>query len=96
MKLLNLFRRKYILSFIDSKWNPIKRHIKLSTIPRADELIYYEGVYYTVVNVVHTLNKSKEILIILEKSFIKNEAETPENEGIEKKIKKVIKKLDKS
>jgi nitrogenase subunit NifH len=96
MKIFNLFKRKYTISFVDSKWNPIKRHIKMSTIPRADELIHYENVYYTVINIVYTLNKSEEVLVILEKIITKNEAETPENEGIEKKLKKVVKKLDKT
>ena len=68
----------------------------MSMIPRADELIHYEGVYYTVINIVYTLNKSEEVLVILEKTITKNEAEMPENEGIEKKLKKVVKKLDKT
>lgn len=96
MKIFNLFKPKYTISFLDSKWNPIKRHLKMSSVPRADELVYYEKEYYTVVNVVYTLNKTEEILIILEKTIMKNEVETPENEGIEKKLKKVVKKLDKT
>ena len=92
MKIFNLFKPKYTISFLDSKWNPIKRHIKMSSIPRADEMIYHEGSYYTVINVVYTLNKTQEVLIIMEKTIIKNGSKTPENEGIEKKVKKSCKK----
>jgi|688.fasta_scaffold464945_2 hypothetical protein len=96
MKIFNLFKQKYTISFVDSKWNPIKRHIKMFTVPRADELIHYEGEYYTVINIVYTLNKTKEVLVILEKTITKKEVKTPENEGLEKKLKKVVKKLDKT
>ena len=68
----------------------------MSMVPRADEMIYHEGSYYTVINVVYTLNKTQEVLIIMEKTILKNGSETPENEGVEKKLKKVVKKLDKT
>lgn len=63
---LIMFRRKYTTSFLDSKWNPIKRNIKLSFIPRIHEYIYYGDKYYLVLNVVHQIKDKHEIFIILE------------------------------
>lgn len=61
-----MFKRKYNTSLLDSKWNPIKRNLKLSIIPRIHEYIYYEDKYYMVLNVVHQLNDKHDIFIIVE------------------------------
>jgi hypothetical protein len=61
-----MFKRKYNTSLLDSKWNPIKRNLKLSIIPRINEYIYYEDKYYMVLNVVHQLNDKHDIFIIVE------------------------------
>jgi hypothetical protein len=61
-----MFKRKYNTSLLDSKWNPIKRNLKLSIIPRIHEYIYHEDKYYMVLNVVHQLNDKHDIFIIVE------------------------------
>jgi hypothetical protein len=63
-----MFRRKYTVSILNSKWVPIKRNVKLVIIPRADEYIYLNGKYYQVLNVVHTLNDNQDIFIIIEEN----------------------------
>jgi len=62
-----MFRTKYTISILDSKWLPIKRGIKLPIIPRANEFIFIDDEYYQVSNVVHSLNKKQDIFIIVEK-----------------------------
>ena len=63
-----MFKRKYNTSILDSKWVPIKRNLKLTFIPRKDEYIWYIDKYFLVINIVYTLNKDEEILIIVEET----------------------------
>ena len=60
-----MFRTKYTVSILNSKWEPLKRNLKLSVIPRCDELIYMGEQYFTVLKVIHTLNEKQEIFIII-------------------------------
>lgn len=60
-----MFRTKYTISILDSKWNPIKRNIKLKVIPRKDELIFLNKEYHEVINVIHTMNNIQDIFIII-------------------------------
>lgn len=61
-----MFKRKYTTSLLDSKWNSIKRNIKLAITPRIHEYIYYEDKYYMVLNVVHQITDKHDVLIIVE------------------------------
>lgn len=61
-----MFRNKYNISLLDSKWNPIKRNIKFSFVPRRDEFIYLVDRYYQVLNVVHDIQKKHEIFVIIQ------------------------------
>jgi hypothetical protein len=61
-----MFEKKYNVSIIDGKWLPIKRNIKLTCIPRIDEFIYLNDVYYRVVSVIHQLVVKQEIIIVVE------------------------------
>jgi hypothetical protein len=61
-----MFRTKYSVSILDSKWNSLKRGLKLNVIPRCNELIYMDEQYFTVLKVIHTLNSKQEIFIIIE------------------------------
>lgn len=63
-----MFKRKYNTSILDCKWMPLKRNLKLTFIPRKDEYIWYVDKYYLVVNIIYTLNKEDEILIIVEET----------------------------
>lgn len=62
-----MFKNKYTISLLDSKWQPLKRNFKVDVIPRANEFIYLNDEYYKVLNVVHTLNNKQEIFVIIEK-----------------------------
>jgi hypothetical protein len=73
-----MFKRKYKVSMLDSKWNPIKRNVKLDIIPKSDEYIWDSAKYYRVINVVHSIDKNHEIFIILEE-YIPPTQEAVEN-----------------
>jgi hypothetical protein len=64
---LIMFKKKYNISIIDSKWNVIKRNLELGFIPRNDEFIFYDDTYYKVLNVIHRVNSTQEIFIVVEK-----------------------------
>lgn len=61
-----MFKKKYSVSMLDSKWNVIKSNIKLEVIPRADEYIWDVDIYYRVLNVIHSTNNKQGVYIIVE------------------------------
>lgn len=61
-----MLERKYNVSIIDGKWLPIKRNIKLTCIPRIDEFIYLDEIYYRVVSVIHNLSEKQEVIVVVE------------------------------
>ena len=61
-----MFRTKYTISILNSKWVPLKRNLKLNVIPRCDELIYMHDQYFTILKVIHMLNTSQDIFIIID------------------------------
>lgn len=72
-----MFRTKYNITLLDSKWNPIKNSIKFIAIPRRDEFIYLVDRYYQVINVVHNMDKKHNIIVIIEEV---NQQKSIENE----------------
>ena len=60
-----MFERKYTISILNSKWEEIKRNIKIDVIPRRDEFIYLDDQYYEVLNIVHTLDEKQDIFVII-------------------------------
>ena len=60
-----MFDKKYSISLLDCKWQVVKRHIKVPAVPRQDEYVFIDGLYYEVVNVVHNMDSKKEILVII-------------------------------
>jgi hypothetical protein len=60
-----MFKRKYTVTLLDSKWKIVKNTIKLNVIPRKDELLFFDGFYYEVINIVHVLDKTQKIFIIV-------------------------------
>jgi hypothetical protein len=61
-----MFKKKYNISMIDSKWIPIKRNVKINIIPRRDEFIWIDEKYYQVINVVHSITDKHEVLLVVE------------------------------
>jgi hypothetical protein len=60
-----MFKRKYTISILNVKWEPIKSNVKLSVLPRKDEFIYLDNQYYEVLNIIHTLNEKQDIFVII-------------------------------
>ncbi len=60
-----MFNTKYTVSILDSKWRVIKKNLKITILPRKDELIFFDEKDHEVINVVHTLNKKQDIYIIV-------------------------------
>lgn len=76
-----MFRTKYNITLLDSKWNPIKNKVKFITIPRRDEFIYLVDRYYQVINVVHNIIDKHNIIVIIEEL---QQQQLIENEVIKK------------
>jgi hypothetical protein len=66
-----MFEPKYKMSILNSQWVPIKRNLKLKVIPRKDEYIFLNDIYYKVLNLVHVVEPSPEIFVIVDE--LKNE-----------------------
>ena len=75
-----MFKRKYTVSLLDSKWVVLKRDVKLSVIPRRDEYLYFDNQYYEVLNVIHMLNNKQDIFVIINGIQNKNLVKTIENQ----------------
>lgn len=61
-----MFKKKYSISILDSKWIPIKRNVKMEVVPRRDEYIWFEDKYYIVLNVVHSITDKQEVFVVVE------------------------------
>jgi len=60
-----MFKRKYNVTLLDSKWLVVKRNVNFTIIPRKDEFIFLDEKYFEVINVIHMLNNKQEIFIII-------------------------------
>jgi hypothetical protein len=61
-----MFKQRYRVNFLDEKWNSIKLNVKVDFIPRTHELVYLNSTYYRVANVIHNVDKSAEVYVIIE------------------------------
>ena len=61
-----MFKTKYSISILDSKWSVVKNNVKLLFVPRINELIYVNNQYYKVLNVIHMLNKNQDIFVVVD------------------------------
>jgi hypothetical protein len=77
-----MFKTKYITTLLDSKWSVIKNGVIFKVIPRKDEYIYINDMYYQVLNVVHNLTIKHQILIIVEEFSQKNVLEATKNQSV--------------
>ena len=62
------FDKKYTVTFLNSKWEVVKYETKLNSIPQRDEYIYMNDRYYDVLNVVHSIDKTHQTLVIIEET----------------------------
>jgi hypothetical protein len=61
-----MFKTKYNVTFLDSKWNVVKNNVKLFVVPRQNEYIYLDNKYVSVLNVVHSIDVKHSIFVIIE------------------------------
>ena len=61
-----MFQTKYSVSILNSKWEIIESKLKLKVIPRQYELLYLNDKYLTVIKVIHMLNKTQDIFVVVE------------------------------
>ena len=64
-----MFKMKYTISLLDSKWNPIKTNLKLQNIPRIGEFLFLDQ-YYEVLHVIHTLDGKHNIFIVIQQLVV--------------------------
>ena len=86
---LHMFRRKYTVTVLDSKWNVIKNRLKLNPIPRKDELLFFDGLYYEVINIVHRIDEKQGIFVVV--NAFKHQ-ERVENQWFKTFFEKIAKK----
>lgn len=60
-----MFKEKYKVSILDSKWKVLKSNVNFPIIPRKDEYIFMDEQYYEVLNIVHRTGKIQEIFVIV-------------------------------
>jgi hypothetical protein len=65
------FSKKYTVTFLNSKWEIVKNNIKMNIVPQRDEYIYMDDKYYNVLNVVHSMGKKHNILVVIDETKLK-------------------------
>lgn len=67
----NFFIRKYSISLLNEKWETIIGNIRLRSLPRKGEFVYWEKdgetIYYEVLNLVHYLNGKQGIFLLVKR-----------------------------
>ena len=63
-----MFKTKYKVTLLDSKWNAVKTNVKVTVLPRRDEYVFFDGLYYLVLNVVHTLDGQQGVFVIIDET----------------------------
>lgn len=61
-----MFNKKNKISFLNEKWEIILSNIKLKYLPRIHELVYINGVYYRVANIVYNIGYVQDVYVIIE------------------------------
>jgi hypothetical protein len=60
-----MFKKKITVTLIDDKWNIVKNRISFTILPRVGEYIYFDDVYYEVLNLIHRMDDNKGVFIIV-------------------------------
>lgn len=61
-----MFKKKYKVSVLDSKWEIIKNSLVLEIIPRINEYLWLHDKYYLVIGVVHSIQEKNAVFLIVE------------------------------
>lgn len=75
-----MFRKKFRVTFLSITWEPLISGVKLRTIPRHDEFIFFKDRYYSIVNVIHEIENSKRVFIIVEETTKTNKIKVADNQ----------------
>lgn len=61
-----MFKQKYSITILNDKWDII-REVKMISVPKQDELIYFDDIqkYYSVIHVVHQISKKYRIILVV-------------------------------
>jgi len=75
-----MFRKKVKIRFIDTNWAIIKDNFFMKTIPRKDELVYINDIYYEIVNILHDISgKDESTIAVIKKLEPKVKINLPDN-----------------
>ena len=61
-----MFNKKFLVSVLNSDWVVIKANLRLKHLPRIEEYLFFNEKYYRVINLIHLLDKSQHIFIIID------------------------------
>jgi|AntAceMinimDraft_18_1070375.scaffolds.fasta_scaffold191730_1 hypothetical protein len=61
-----MFKTKYNITLLDSKWNTIKTNVKFNYVPSRTDYVYIDEIYYKVLTVIHQMRVKQEIFLILD------------------------------
>ena len=66
-----MFKRKYSVTILDENWGKIKEDLKVTFIPRQNEMIYLGiGKYLVVTEVIHYLINGKQGIFIIVRDYL--------------------------
>lgn len=62
-----MFKKKNNIRFIDVNWKILKNDIQMNVIPKKNELLFFNDIYYEVVNVIYDISKieKQQIIVVL-------------------------------
>jgi len=63
-----MFRKKYVVTILNSKWEVFKNKESFITIPRSGEYIFSDEKYYEVLNIIHVLGDKKGVFVVINES----------------------------
>lgn len=64
--IFNIFKSKYTVVILNSKWEVLEKIVKVEILPRQKEYIWSGTKYYQVVHVVHNITSTQQISLIVE------------------------------
>lgn len=62
-----MFKKKNNIRFIDVDWTILKNDVQMNIIPKKNELLFFNNVYYEVVNVIYDISKieKQQVIVVL-------------------------------
>lgn len=65
-KIFNIFKNKYTVLILNSKWEVLEKNVKIKFLPRTKDYIWSGKKYYQVTHIVHNLSLKQQISLIVE------------------------------